>query len=69
MPWHSRLVRQALDYDATQADILALFQRFRALLDTRGLVVSAFTFNNQFIRAVERTAPITWRKHPRCARL
>jgi transposase-like protein len=38
-----RLDYQVLDHDATQADILAFFQRFRAVLDARGLVVRAIT--------------------------
>ncbi len=36
-----RLYYQVLDHDATQADVLAFFQRFRAVLDARGLVVHA----------------------------
>jgi hypothetical protein len=38
-----RLFYQVLDHDATQADILAFFQRFRAMLDARGLAVRAIT--------------------------
>jgi hypothetical protein len=38
-----RLHYQVLDHDATQADILAFFQRFRAVLDARGLAVRAIT--------------------------
>jgi hypothetical protein len=38
-----RLSYQVLDHDATQVDILAFFQRFRAVLDARGLVVRAIT--------------------------
>ncbi len=38
-----RLYYQVLDHDATQADILAFFQHFRALLDARGLTVQAIT--------------------------
>jgi hypothetical protein len=38
-----RLLYQVLDHDATQADLLAFFQRFRAVLDARGLAVRAIT--------------------------
>jgi hypothetical protein len=38
-----RLYYQVLDHDAAQADILAFFQRFRAVLDARGLAVRAIT--------------------------
>jgi hypothetical protein len=38
-----RLFYQVLDHDATQLDVLAFFQRFRAVLDGRGLVVHAIT--------------------------
>jgi transposase-like protein len=38
-----RLFYQVLDHEATQADILAFFQHFRAVLDARSLVVRAIT--------------------------
>jgi len=38
-----RLAYQVLDHDATQADVLAFFQRFRVALDGRGLTVRAIT--------------------------
>lgn len=38
-----RLYYQVLDHEATQADILAFFQRFRAVLEARGLAVRAIT--------------------------
>jgi hypothetical protein len=38
-----RLYYQMLDHDATQADILAFFQCFRAMLDARDLAVRAIT--------------------------
>jgi len=38
-----RLSYQVLDHDATQADVLAFFQRFRAVLEACGLAVRAIT--------------------------
>jgi hypothetical protein len=38
-----RLSYKVLDHDATQEDILAFFQRFRAVLDACGLAVRAIT--------------------------
>ena len=38
-----RLFYQVLDHEASQADVLAFFQRFRAVLDARDLVVRAIT--------------------------
>jgi hypothetical protein len=38
-----RLAYQVLDHEATQADVLAFFQRFQAALATRGLSVRAIT--------------------------
>lgn len=40
---YRRLAYQVLDHEATQADVLAFFQRFRGVLDARGLVVRAIT--------------------------
>jgi hypothetical protein len=40
---YRRLSYQVLDHEATQVDVLAFFQRFRAVLDARGLVVRAIT--------------------------
>jgi len=38
-----RLAYQVLDHEATQADVLAFFQRFRTVLEARGLTVRAIT--------------------------
>lgn len=43
MHTYRRLSYQVLDHEATQADVLAFFQRFRGVLDARGLVVRAIT--------------------------
>jgi hypothetical protein len=38
-----RLAYEVLDHDPTHADIRAFFERFRAALEPRGLVVQAIT--------------------------
>jgi len=38
-----RLSYQVLDHDATQADVLAFFQRFRAVLEACGLLLRALS--------------------------